>query len=519
MNLLTDPVFTFTPGNARLTLPGVLAALACGEVQGFPALRSHQHAPWHQFLTQLATLALWHAGRSGIPEDAATWADLLRGLTPEDGDDAPWCLAAPPERPAFLQPPAVNGVTWHREDTPDAIDLLITSRNHDLKQAVATDAAAEDWAYALIALQTQEGYGGAGNYGIARMNGGSSSRPCLGLAPAGEDADRVDPSAWWRRDVARLLAARPLEPDETPSDRPTVGTLGGPALLWCRDWPEGGQLDLRNLDPLFIEVCRRIRLTEGGGTLHAWRATSRTPRIDAKAFKGNVGDPWIPVHGKEGKAFTLSGGDFTYAKINELIYSGNWTRPPLAEPEDDETGDMLLIAEALARGNAKTEGWKQRIIRVPGEVVSIFHTTTAGDLAKVQAEAEIPVFDRALRDGLALAAADGQRDTVGRQHYTLTQPARRRFDRVADRLFYPSLWRRLALRVQEADEAAQREARDAFLRDLLTAARHEFNRTLPAIPRSSTRTWAAEVRAERAFHGTIRKQYPKLYEKETADAA
>jgi len=65
--------------------------------------------------------------------------------------------------------------------TPDALDLLITSRNHDLKQAVARQAEAEDWILALVSLQTCEGFGGAKNYGIVRMNGGSSSRSLLAL--------------------------------------------------------------------------------------------------------------------------------------------------------------------------------------------------------------------------------------------------------------------------------------------------------------------------------------------------
>ena len=59
-------------------------------------------------------------------------------------------------------------------------DLLLTSRDHDLKQTVASRASPEDWVFALVSLQTSEGYGGRGNYGIAQMNGGSSSRPMLG---------------------------------------------------------------------------------------------------------------------------------------------------------------------------------------------------------------------------------------------------------------------------------------------------------------------------------------------------
>ena len=67
--------------------------------------------------------------------------------------------------------------------TPDDLDVLVTSKNHDLKQTMALDCAVEDWIFALVNLQTMAGFLGSGNYGIARMNGGFSARVCLGLAP------------------------------------------------------------------------------------------------------------------------------------------------------------------------------------------------------------------------------------------------------------------------------------------------------------------------------------------------
>ena len=181
------------------------------------------------FRVQLAALALRADGRAEPLEDEATWAALLRGLTPELGDD-PWRLVVEDRgRPAFLQPPDPGGLKWEPVPTPDALDLLVTARNHDVKAAIARDAGPEDWAYALASLQTSEGFGGRNNYGIARMNGGSSSRPMLGFAPAGAGG-APDPSSWWRRDLGLLLRRQNTE---------TILTRGGPALLWCLPWPEG----------------------------------------------------------------------------------------------------------------------------------------------------------------------------------------------------------------------------------------------------------------------------------------
>ena len=165
------------------------------------------------FLVQLAALGLHRAGIGVLPTTEAEWVKVLRGLTPEFPDDEPWCLVVDDwSKPAFLQPPVPAGIILKTEiSTPDALDLLITSRNHDLKQRIASRAEPQDWVLSLISLQTGEGYGGAGNQGIARMNGGSSSRPLVGLAPLSQQNGKYaspHPSSWFRRDVSTLVESR-----------------------------------------------------------------------------------------------------------------------------------------------------------------------------------------------------------------------------------------------------------------------------------------------------------------------
>ena len=508
MNLLTHPILTVT-GGAMVSLPELFAAMARGEVEGFPAMRPHQRPAWHMFLVQLGALALWSAGRTTLSEEPADWVAILRGLTPDHADDAPWRLVVEePARPAFLQPPDPGGLAWSSLATPDALDLLITSRNHDLKQTIATEASPEDWVFALVSLQTSEGYGGRWKYGIARMNRGSSSRPMLGLAPAKEGGTSLDPSGWWMRDVRLLLAT---------AREGGIGVVGGPALLWCLDWPEGRQLDVRDLDPWFIEICRRVRLNGAGGSISAIQANSRTSRTDAKAFKGNLGDPWAPVHKTEGKSLTLSGGDFDYTRLCELLFSGNWEVPRLAVHGRDDDGDMLLVAEALSRGNSKTEGFKSRVVPVPGRVVPLLPSPTVAKFSKAQMD-EIKVFDAALRDAVALVAAGGDRDGIKKGHFGRSVPARRRFDRAADRLFFPHLWNRVAV-VGTHDSEAEGAAKIEFLQALREAAEGELNSALPAIPCPTIQRPRAEARARRAFHARVRKEHPVLFYKEDADVA
>ena len=496
MSLLTDQVLSVRGGN-QLSLAEVFAGMARGEIKGFSALRPHQRPAWHMFLVQLAALALWKSDQDGPPTDPDSWVAALRTLTPSH-DDAPWTLVVGDDRkPAFLQPPVPDQpLKWTPVHTPDALDLLITARNHDLKQEVATSASAEDWIFALVSLQTTEGFGGAGNQGIARMNGGHSSRPMLGLAPASGASDTsIDASAWWARDVSALLTARKT------GSAGVLGKQGGPALLWCLEWPEGEELSPADLDPWFIEVCRRVRLAQSEGAIGARRSTSASTRVAAKAHKGNLGDPWVPVD-KTGKSLTLGvRGEFDYSRLTDLLFSGDWKVPRLARPDANDDGDMLIVAEALSRGNNKTAGFKSRVIPAPGRAVRAFSSPSTARLAQAQVK-EIRAVDSALRYALALAAAHGVWSAIKPSHYALARPASKSLNRAADQAFFPSLWRRLE--AATSNEAERTKTKVCFLEDLKLAAERALEATLPTVPCPAIYRTRTAIRARRAFMGKLR---------------
>ena len=190
-NLIVDPLIGVrmldgTPG--AMSLPEVYAALVGDRVAAFPALRPHQQHAWHAFLAQLGGIALHRAGCETLPDTAPAWRTLLRGLTATFDRDEPWRLIVEaPTQPAFMQCPVSGGGGAYRNlrATPDDLDLLVTAKNHDPKRSVAARSAPDDWVFALIDVQTMAGFQGAGNYGISRMNGGLSARPCLGFTPVG----------------------------------------------------------------------------------------------------------------------------------------------------------------------------------------------------------------------------------------------------------------------------------------------------------------------------------------------
>jgi len=511
-NLLTEAFITTTP-LGPLTLPGVLAALSRDEIEDFPALRVHQGMFWHMFLVQLAALTLHRAGKSDLPEDEETWCNFLRRLTPEYPDDEPWCLVVSDwSKPAFMQAAVPGGVRLeNRIPSPDALDMLITAKNHDLKQSTARLANPEDWLFALVSLQTGEGYGGRGNHGIARMNGGSSSRPMLTLAPVSGSAGRATTprlGAWFLREVRVLIGTRNEVLERSNLD---YARSGGVGLTWLVPWPEKSQLRTRDLDIWFIEICRRVRLGVRDGVLHGLKGTSEATRIDAKQFNGALDDPWAPVHKTENKSLTLSGGEFDYRRLTDLLFSGNWVTPILAQPSDiDVPGQTLaVVASALSRGNSKTEGFKSRVVPLTGRVTSAIGPRRAElhELAKAQVET-IAFLDRALGNALALAAAEGNGAKDLSNYYDYTKPARTHFIRFADEIFFHHLWARFE--AQDMGLDARRAEEQAFAGRLWQRMQTIFEQSLPSMPCGSLFRPRAEARARALLRGTVRKHYPDL---------
>ena len=506
-NVLTNKFFE-SRSNDLFSLPGLLAALVRDEVDSLTGLRPHQLPAWHMFTVQLAVLALVAGGRADVPETEEEWLGLLRGLTPDYPDDEPWRLIVDDwSRPAFMQPPVPQGLALKGTVfTPDALDLLITSKNHDVKQAMARGATAQDWVFALVSLQTGEGYGGAGNHSIARMNGGSSSRAMLGRVPLASSSGRGQlprPGPWFRRDVEIVQQERVRLLEE---DAFGFAANGGVGLTWLAAWPEGAQLALSDLDPVFIDVCRRVRLTENDGRIAARKGTSAAARIMAKDAKGNLGDPWAPIHKAEAKSLTLGDGDFDYKRMAELLAGADWTLPVAARHRKGD-GPVGLFAAALARGNSRTDGYRQRIIPLRADIAELVDARPQ-DVGKA-ARALIDVaaeFRKALRGALALAAAGGEGEDRKKGHYRFADVATTQLDRFVDERFFASLWDYLAASVA-MDAAAEDKARGAFVAALWDETLRAFDAALPNVPCKSLLRPRAEANARGLLRGSVMKRF------------
>lgn len=509
---------TDRPGEtALLSLPAIYAALMRDEITAFPALRPHQSHAWHMLLAQLGAVALHAAGGTAPPEDEEEWRSLLRGLTGDFPDDEPWRLVVPdPSRPAFLQPPAPEGLAAYRSriETADELDPLVTSKNHDLKAARMRDAEPDDWLFALVGRQTMDGFMGAGNYGISRMNGGFASRVFLGFAPPG------GMGAHLRRDIAMLLDSRQRIVDDPKF--PAYRAAGGIALLWTLPWDGATSLALTDLDPLYIEVCRRIRLYEDGGRIAAHAAGSKVARIDAKNINGLTGDPWAPIvlDKSGGKALSLTHHGFAYYRLADLLFdAGKSVLPPAAlyRPGEDTEQEWRLVARGLARGQGKTEGFHERFLpmsRAARRGLGIPAARHAlGELSNRQI-ADIRLMGVGLRTAIAIVASGGKAPAeVSQDDRSRADPFSRALDQAADAHFFPALWERFDAREAD-DEAAGQAVRQGFIRALFREASRLLDRASDTVPCPAIRRHAARARAHRYFRSRLLSEFPFLAERE-----
>ena len=504
LNILTESLIRVhlrDDSNLEASLPQVYAALMMDSVEAFPALRPHQRHAWHAWLVQLGAMATHKADLSKPPEDAGEWLRIIRALTPDFPNDEPWQMVVDDiTKPAFMQPAtrSADRESDHKSavETPDELDMLVTSKNHDLKSAVDIQPGVDDWIFALITLQTMEGFSGAGNYGISRMNGGMSSRPAFSITPS------LRPGGHVKRDITVLL------------ERSRENS--GHRLLWTLPWDgtPAEALLLNALDPHYIEVCRRVRLrlydTEN---LYVIRAPSKAARIEAKAVKGMTGDPWTPIDVKGAKALTLANGGFTYRRtVDYLFSSGDWQRPELAKPTDEEirsSDTMMLVARGMVRGQGKTEGYHERVIPIRKKLQSAMlrqdGTDEIGQIASERIE-YIATVQRILSHAIQVFLARGDSDETSPEHRNMARPWLNRLNDIVDRNFFEALQDEYAEEGREERETVRNRwlLNEQEKNGVVDHARRILSEAIDSLPCPAIQRHKARANAEGLFEGRIR---------------
>lgn len=484
------------------SLAETFANLARDDVRSFPALRAHQRQPWHCFLVQVATMALFAAARDTLPTDADDWNALLLGLTPDHPDGEPWQLVVDHwSKPALLQPPGMPVAARggkKQASTPDGIDMLLTGRNHDLKGARMARARDDDWLFALVTLQTSEGQMGAGNFGISRMNGGYGARVFAGIR-----LPSATPGRAFVRDVEVLLTDDALREAHASSDRT--------GLLWLLPWDGKKQLSFGALAPLYVEVCRRVRLCDdGSGSLRAVLESSAVSRVDAKVLKGVTGDPWAPVLADATASWGIGASGFGYRQMTRLLSPTEITLPPLAEVRSvDGTEGIVLYVCGLTRGQGKTEGFHERELPFPPAAARRFGRPEGRDRIADIAQArthDAGTAQRIVRHAL-MSLYQGGPETPRLDDdasATRMETPLRAFDDLIDAAFFDDAFWEQASAERLDDATSERYAR-AWRERLRDFGRETMTLATRSMPRSRMKQWRAVARSRSLFERRMRR--------------
>ena len=494
-NLLSHPCFRVEDGNGQraLSLPQVLAALSSGAEFEFSGIRPHQAHPWHAFVTQAAALAMHAAADNSFSTEAEEWYRRLLLLTL--GEDNPWTMIVEDlSLPAFLQPPVPEKslARFKPLATPDQLDLLLTSRNHDLKTLVMRGARVEHWVYALVSLQGSQGYSGPTYYGVARMNSGYGNRAGFSLSEnATWSARFVRDTRGWLEERTRLIESFGYRESN------------GKALLWLEPWDGRDCLDLGECDPLFLEVCRRVRLVRScTGVIEAGITGTACARLLAGDTKGDVGDIWTPIRigGDEVSALTVSAKGLDYKLLQELLFGGEYAQPAAMKHLPGETGPMLFTARALVRGQCRTDGYHERELNIPSPVRKLMTSPHGreklGTLSRTMVEFAADVRRRLLLPSLiALIQVDPKKPDwkdARLDKWTGLYEAK------LNSAFFVHLWDSVS------DEIAELE----WVRQLVTTARGVVDQAILSVPLPSAHRYRAIAAAERMFAAVQRKRFP-----------
>lgn len=495
-DLLTEPVFLIRRGaedESEASLTEALASMAEGADVAFLALQPHQRHAWHAFLVQLAALALHRADLDELPVDPVAWKQLLVALVDEEPEA--FCLVVDDlSKPAFFQPPVPEGTLekFRAVGTcADDLDMLVTAGNHYLKQSRMRTPRPEHFAYALCNLQTMEGFSGRQNYGVARMNGGLSNRPCLGYVP--QEGDGLP----FLADLASLRGSR-----SALLERYDYAAKDGHGLLWLRPW--GGQksesLTLSDLDPWFVEVCRRVRLVGlVDGPVTAVARSTPAPRIQPGERKGNTGDYWTPVKRADGAALTIPADGFTYRKLQQILFGDDYLRNPALNFGPLLGSSPVLVARAFVRGQGKTEGYHERRIPIGRAASRLMASTEGHEQLAVRAAEFVKRAATVSKKVLSVAVC------------TLLQPDRDKldfrdhrkdrfvsaFEDAVDAIFFKELF--------GSAKTDSESANLAFDRQLLSIVKRIYQDAVESIPLPSARRYKAVARADDRFWGLLRK--------------
>ena len=222
-------------------------------------------------------------------------------------------------------------------------------------------------------------------------------------------------------------------------------------------------------------------------------------------YKGLVGDPWMVVSNNANARGTppafLGRRKFNYDRIIQGLTSPDWKRPVLLDPST-VSGDSYLVARGMIRGEGRTEGYYERIIRLRPKIISVFGAPQGpqllGDLSRQRID-QIAIIQRALRFGVTTFAAGGATEGISDEHRSRANPWADRFNQVVDASFFEDLQDEL-----EKEEEERQYQRRMWATRIVSEAEGLLEQATRSLPCRKVTSHKAKAASKRAFWGMLR---------------
>jgi CRISPR system Cascade subunit CasA len=295
---------------------------------------------------------------------------------------------------------------------------------------------------------------------------------------------------------------------------------GGVSLCWLQPWDgsPSSALSFGEMDPFFIETCRRVRITQQKDRLSLRRTPTKTTRIakpEKDARKGNTGDLWTPVKKKEGTSLHIKKTGFDYEELADLAFGSRWRTPSAQRlwAQDDHDG-LRLVARGVSGGNCETHGYHERQIPLRSKMRRLLVRGDIGLLERIASERVDAVgrVHQKLRSALEVLLDNGKERDPDELPKSLKNKAKafaKQFEQAEDLIFFDALSEEI-----EAAPQAREAIRLRWLLDMADRARNALGRAFSAGPRSAEQRYKARAAAASRLEGGLRsvKVLPALAE-------
>lgn len=197
---------------------------------------------------------------------------------------------------------------------------------------------------------------------------------------------------------------------------------------------------------------------------------------------------------------SLQGGGFDYKLICRILFSGEYIKSEIQTVQSSDGEGLILIAQGVARGNSKTEGYHERRVPISSKVRKLLMKTSEDaklvQMATLHVDA-IAGVRKLLWVALAVLFANGHSGDSSEGNKLKATLFSAPFERAEDARFFDDL-------NEEIDATDPTVQRLQWMFGLVARAEAILKQAFDAGPRNGVQKYRAQSAALSRFRGALR---------------